>query len=521
MPSSKDLRERATQRVADVVNATIISRNDDGTYDCEDTRTQHRFRAAKANRNDEFSAGTRVVVAPTGASRRTIGAGAVIVSRAPQEQRGLRGEARIASLAFGGHVVTGIAPSPLRIPIGFTEPRELTILGFGLSAAPTYGSAEISDSVAPVITSTEITCELVASAVCPEGDFSVTIHGRTFGNALQTYLVGDHVYVTGYCQYDLGGGNGAGVVCVVGIRTSDWTVDRMLLGSTGVNVFPSPTSSNAILSGEAITFPIVNDEAGDNGRFVTISIDTDSNGWDETATLAGVAIAAGGVALVGALIAFVSSLDDTLYTVAPDGTLLTAVADLSAYGAGGVTWDGTYYWVTRGSSGGLLRVTTGGTVAAVAGMAESWVAGHSGGFAYCADLNTLRKITAATAVEASNVSLGVNTVAYSMLETGGFLYLYITIGFSFPVSIRKIDLATFTTSATLSLGSVVKPAYPNSGVLQLSADGLSLYALVADAGSGDELIKEISLASFTVTNTVDLASLVDLPQWEAFSIITA
>ena len=78
MPSPRDLREREVQRRADVVNATIVERNDDGTYDCTDSRTGQTFRASKANRNDEFSPGTRVVVAPTGNSRRTVGAGAVI-----------------------------------------------------------------------------------------------------------------------------------------------------------------------------------------------------------------------------------------------------------------------------------------------------------------------------------------------------------------------------------------------------------------------------------------------------------
>jgi len=85
------------------------------------------------------------------------------------------------------------------------------------------------------------------------------------------------------------------------------------------------------------------------------------------------------------------------------------------------------------------------------------------------------------------------------------------------VSILKYDLSTFTLTATLAVSAAVKPSYQNTGILQLSADGTKLYALTLH--SGDAVLEEISLASFTVTRSTSISNLVTLPQWEAFSIL--
>jgi len=113
--------------------------------------------------------------------------------------------------------------------------------------------------------------------------------------------------------------------------------------------------------------------------------------------------------------------------------------------------------------------------------------------------------------------MGTNTVAYSMVVTGGFLYVYVTVGFGFDVSILKYDLSTFTLAATLAIAGDIYPSYPNAGLLQLSSDGTKLYALTRRAGYA--MLNEISLASFTVTRSTNISALVTLPQWEAFSIL--
>lgn len=518
MPSPKDLKEREVQRRADVVNATIIQRNDDGfSYDCEDTRTKHVFRASPANRFDTFSPGTRVVVAPTGASRRTIGAGAVIVSRAPQEQRGITGVARIAGFLFGGAVITDMSPRPLRIPIGFTEPRTLTIRGFGMTASPTsYGAAEITENSAPTISSTVTTCDLVASASCPVGLWGVTVHGRTFPAALETYTVEDHLYITGYCQYDLGGGDSAGAVCLVGVRLSDLTVDRMLTGDTATNMYPTPSAANPLLLVEDVILALNNDESGDTGRLAVVSIDTDSSAWEETATLTGMTMS-GAITLNGSLVAFIDGTSGDLYTCSPAGASLTQVNGSAITGVvSGVIWDGTYYWA------GNCRITTAGTVAAVAGVSENWCAAASGGFVYIADLNTLRKVTAASATLLDSLSLGASTVAHSMVIHSGFLYVYTQVGTG-PGTfyVRKYDLSTFTLTSSLDLSPHIGLTTPNAGLLAVSPDGTKLYALCRINGEATGNIKEITLASFTVTNTLDLDDVVTLPEWEATAIITA
>src|SRR5688572_11011017 len=75
--------------VADVRTCTVESRNDDDTYMCRTIDSQALIRAAKANPTDEYKIGSRVNVEFPSASRNTIGAMPVIVSRAPREQRGI------------------------------------------------------------------------------------------------------------------------------------------------------------------------------------------------------------------------------------------------------------------------------------------------------------------------------------------------------------------------------------------------------------------------------------------------
>lgn len=184
-PRYSDISEQRTKRIADVRYGDVVQRNSDGTYDVRLLTSQQTVRATKANPQDEFSAGTRVVLSNLSASRLAVGGGWVIISRAPQEQKGLTGLARANQLIQRSTVILGVDPSPVVLEQGGAA-VSATIYGKNMTLAPSsYGTSEISDDTAPVISNEEVTIDIVASASAPLGNHGLTIHGVTIPDAIQ------------------------------------------------------------------------------------------------------------------------------------------------------------------------------------------------------------------------------------------------------------------------------------------------------------------------------------------------
>lgn len=345
MPSQVDRTWR--KRTTENRQAQVVSRNDDGSYDVQDLRTQQTYRCAKANPADEFTAGTRVIVSMVAASGLAIGAGSTIISRAPQEQRGVGLVARLSDQSFFSPVVMSLDPSPVRIEIGSATPQPLEVYGVQLTTAPTYGSADITNDSAPVVASTGITLSLVAATGTP-GMYSVTCHGVTFSAAIELYsppATPEPVWLSG-----VSGGKPA--LCTFDFATN--AISGVVTGASAAN----ESGSRYIIAIGGVATTIVRDSVSADARLLS------SDGTDSGIICK---IAAANLAHNGS--AFVIASSDAggkLYTVAADGTGLTTIATIAGTWRA-CCWDGTNYWI--GGDGALKRIEPDGTPTDVTGFA--------------------------------------------------------------------------------------------------------------------------------------------------------
>lgn len=191
MNETADYLDHFSRSRADVIEATIESRNDDGTYMVRTIARQAILRASKSNPADEFTVGERVLVQLPSASGNSIGAGAVIVSRAPRDQRGLSGTTPAEEVgSFDAAIVISVDPDPL-ILVADGEEGQQIITGSGLTAAAAYvasgtGSAPtIFETEGADIADTEVTMTVRADVASATGTFDLTINGVRVRNALK------------------------------------------------------------------------------------------------------------------------------------------------------------------------------------------------------------------------------------------------------------------------------------------------------------------------------------------------
>jgi hypothetical protein len=176
---------------ADNVTATIEAWNDDGSYMVREVASGALLRASTSNPTDQFRIGARVTVSRPSASRTVLGAGAVIISRAPVDQKGLSASTPAVSSAFHDlALIISCDPDPLVLVAG-GSPGEQTIIGRGLTEAATYeGSGgrpdpALTESAAPTIEPAKVVMSISADAACPLGDFDARLNGAIARNALR------------------------------------------------------------------------------------------------------------------------------------------------------------------------------------------------------------------------------------------------------------------------------------------------------------------------------------------------
>lgn len=180
-----------SQITADNVTATIESRNDDDTFMVREIGSRALVRASKANPSDEFKTGARVIITRPSASRSVLGTSAVILSRAPRDQKGLSETTPAESRAFTENsMIISIDPDPLVLVAG-GDAAEQTIIGRGFAAAATYSAPGdladpiVTDAVAPSVTPTTIVMNISADADSPLGMFVAEIGTLKARNALK------------------------------------------------------------------------------------------------------------------------------------------------------------------------------------------------------------------------------------------------------------------------------------------------------------------------------------------------
>ena len=162
MNETRKFFARERRDAADARLAEIVERVSEGVYRVQMLLTQQQCIAVRANPSDDFLPGTRVVLNMPSASRAVVGSTPVIVSRAPQEMRGLAGSSRDEA-SQRGSVPTIDKVDAITLDQGGAA-VELKIYGTGFTRGPVYVDPAITDDASPVVTSTHITATPKASA---------------------------------------------------------------------------------------------------------------------------------------------------------------------------------------------------------------------------------------------------------------------------------------------------------------------------------------------------------------------
>lgn len=488
MQNSKNVRDKTFRKIGDHKQATILSRNTDGSYQYETLRTKQVGTATPANPSEDFAPGARVVVGPLAASRETPGAGTVILTRNPREQRGVALIPSAAATQLSRAVMTSIVPNPVRLGIGDVNPQQLVIHGLNLTGAPTYGHANIVDDSAPVITSTLITCQLVAEAGCPVGSFSLTIHGTEARDVIETYEMPPwFLYLSGYENNTTNY-----VPTVVKIDPGALSVATVFQGVAS----GTTRRASGLCYGNGIVRALVA-ESGTNDVYLLVcnlNTGTASQVGPLTPNCGLSGTSNHEIVWDGTRSVFCSTESPNyfLYGVT-DAGVLTTIATFTSPGQR-LLWDGTYYWAGWASNG-VYRITTAGVItdsfSGCGGQMDFddtyvYASGNS-------DENIRRIVRSTAAYDGANIAYTGTPGVYfrHVIAHGGFLYATTYGG---AVTIKKINAATMTV-----VGSISMTGYA-LGNLTIGSNGVKLYC----PNDGDDRLHIIDLATFTKDSTTDL-----------------
>lgn len=479
--SLRTLLDRRQRRAADVMYGEIKRRNRDGTYAVRDIRTNAEIRASKANPVDEFATGTWVQLARLGASGLAEGAGYVIISRAPQEQRGLSQIPFSEENGAARPAVLGIVPSPIVLDVAGAAVAA-TIYGTGLLNAPTYSNGGIVNNVAPVVTPTEITVSIKANAGTPVGDHDIIVEGRTFSRAIRVKnaaSVPPALYVAGVktvggtpepriykidpatlaIQATYVGGGGVTGLLACGICAGAGNNIHAAFGSAQLG------SVNRIVSVDRTT-----GDVSTSAGFAIVSEPVDELIWNGSKLVqVGVDLSAGNV--------------EKLYSINPDGSGLSVIRGGWADALAGVLFDGMHYHIVGPSVGGKKIPADGSSETAFAAAGYRIV--DAAGFFWVSDNanNRVLKVNKATLVTEANIAT--SNAPLGMLFVNPHLY----VACASANVVNKIHTGTGVNEGSVAVGSA--PRY-------IATDGVSfLFVLNAVA----KTISRISLATFTVDAT--------------------
>jgi hypothetical protein len=162
--------------------ATVVGETTDGSGDYNITLDDTGFtvRASKGQPTLSLSAGQRVLFSRADASGRFRNTGYTILGFPPSVAKGSSALARSnLSTSKTGAVVTMINPASLSIAPNTNQ--AVQIRGVGLdSVTLSYGSSDLTNNVAPIITPTLITLSIHAAALAVLGGFDLAVGSQIF-----------------------------------------------------------------------------------------------------------------------------------------------------------------------------------------------------------------------------------------------------------------------------------------------------------------------------------------------------
>lgn len=186
--NEREYLDHHSKVTADNVTVTVIARNDDGTLLGREIGSGGLHRIT-VNPADSFKIGSRIVISRPSATRSVLGSGALAISRAPRDQRGLSDSTPAESMGFReSAIVTGVDPDPLVIFAGGPA-GEQTVIGFRLTSDGEYSQPGGTDPTLEVTeisaTSLSVTREIRASGLSSTGDFVLIHDGQRVPMALR------------------------------------------------------------------------------------------------------------------------------------------------------------------------------------------------------------------------------------------------------------------------------------------------------------------------------------------------
>ncbi len=175
MTMLKKFLDHQDKKTSDVMYMQVVERLSTGQYRCRRITDNREVIASKANPADEFTENTWVVVTYLGASRTAIGGSYVVISRAPQEQKGITGGPLTSVEGLETPTVSGWSPNPLVLeqngPSG-----AIVIYGTGFLDPPLPYDEGLSDAAGPLVSPTTITLEIEASDLAALGPHSIEVY---------------------------------------------------------------------------------------------------------------------------------------------------------------------------------------------------------------------------------------------------------------------------------------------------------------------------------------------------------
>jgi hypothetical protein len=171
---------------------TIESDNGDGTYNARTVDTRALLRISRGFVTDTFAVGSRVLVQRPSGARNVVGALPVIISRGPQEQRGVSGSRPDETREMiSAPTVTGVEPDPLVLQAGGAAQTHV-IRGGNFTAPATYvaladggDSPVVTDAEPPELLGRQVIMHVQADSESPVGEFDMVISGVRVPRALR------------------------------------------------------------------------------------------------------------------------------------------------------------------------------------------------------------------------------------------------------------------------------------------------------------------------------------------------
>lgn len=323
--------ERRSQ--AETVTAKVDKPANDqfGNYLCTILATGKQIRAGvSGNITAALEAGQIVILGRTDRTGWSKNTGYIILGLAPAWMKGASETPPISEIRpKPGMSVSLITPKPATLRAGGAAVT-VEIYGTGFTVAPTYGSTNIVDNSAAVVTSTKITLSVKANEATTPGVYSLTLGGVTYSDVFSVLPTTARIW--------LGSAGDAKV------RKYQPDLGQYL---TSVDLSAELTSAQILIAGSAAIYVF------DNSKLV--KVDRASN----AVTLIGTGYAAPDANRSGVLAfdaVWVTDAAGKLWKIDPtNGSVPGSVTGHSLYG---VVADGSWIWAASrdGTTPGLRRI---------------------------------------------------------------------------------------------------------------------------------------------------------------------